>query len=206
MALVRYARSTRHIIELRNQLRKYIVVAAPTETAYGLLADAVSSVAVVRVVKLKGRERGKPIALIAPSLAMVRRYFRLSKAEQRLAKKFWPGPLTLVLKPKKRFPRAVTGAGGYVGVRVPKDAWLRKLVTAFGKPLTATSANRSGKPALYSGSAVQKELGARGLRHLVDAGQLKRRPTSTVVRVRGSHLIVFREGAVPRAKLSRVLG
>ncbi len=206
MALVRYARSTHSINELRDQLRNSAVVAAPTETAYGLLADATSERAVRAVVRLKGRSDKKPIALIAADLKMVRRYFRLTSGELRLAKKFWPGPLTLLLKPKRKFPRVIVGPGGYVGVRIPASAWLRKLITAYGKPLTATSANRAGGLTPYSATAVVRQLKPRGLKYLVDGGTLQRRSTSTVALVVGHRLTVLREGAIPRVKLKRVLG
>jgi L-threonylcarbamoyladenylate synthase len=193
------------IVKIAHLLRAGQIVAAPTETAYGLLAKATSVRAVRRVVKIKGREPGKPIALVAADIKMVRHYFRMSKVEQRLAEKFWPGPLTILLKPKKKFPHYVVGQAGLVGVRVPGAQWLRQLITAVKVPLTATSANRSGEAASYTSAAVKKNLAARGLKFLVDGGSLKRRPTSTVIRVRRGNAQIIRRGAVDIFKLKRVI-
>ncbi len=206
MRAVCISKSTGAISKIGAFLSLGEVVATPTETAYGLLADSTNTKAVARVVKIKGREPGKPIALMAADLKMVCKYFLLASGELRLANKFWPGPLTLLLKPKRKFPAAVVGPGGLIGVRVPGDVWLRTLIIAVGKPLTATSANRAGARTPYSARAVQRALAARGLTHLVDAGRLRLRPTSTVVRVRGQSVAVVRPGAVSERRLQRALG
>lgn len=181
------------------------VVAAPTETAYGLLADALDRRAVKAVVKLKGRNGRKPIALIAGSLAQVERYFHLSQTERQLAHKFWPGALTLLLKPRCKFSRALVGEGGRVGVRVPGVAWLRQLAQSCGRPLTATSANRAGGRTPYSTSAVVRQLSSRGLTHVVDGGVLPRRATSTVALLNRGTLTIVRAGAISEARLKRAL-
>lgn len=201
MALRIYPKSTRRILELRNLLRKNVVVAVPTETAYGLLAGARRPEALARVVRIKGREPGKPMALVAANLTMVRRYFYLTRPELDVAEKFWPGPLTLLLKPKQKFPRQVVGLRGRVGVRVPGDAWLQKLCGVFGRPLTATSANLAGTKAAYSCIQVKRQLVRRGLEVIVDGGRLKPKPVSTVaVYVRGVWRVI-RQGAIPAHKL-----
>lgn len=194
-----------HLNLLRSQLRNGVVVAAPTETAYGLLANALNKQAVVAVVRIKGREHNKPMALVANDLKMVSHYFKISPNELRLAKKFWPGPLTLLLKPRQKFSVGIVGVNGRVGVRVPASAWLRKLVTLMGTPLTATSANRAGGPTSFSSNSVIRQLRARGLSHLVDGGRLKRVSVSTVAYLNNKRLIILRDGAISRARLERVL-
>jgi len=204
--LKQFPKNGRAILELIPLFHAGQVVAAPTETAYGLLADATNASAVREVVRLKGRSEKKPIALVASDLAMVRRYFRMTKSELRLAKKFWPGPLTLLLKPKKKFPKPIIGAGGRVGIRVPRSVWLRSLLKRYGKPLTATSANRTGGQTPYSAVAVTRQLKSHGLSYLVNSGTLPSRPTSTVVLVSKDKFQLIREGAIPSSKLRRVLG
>lgn len=181
------------------------VVAAPTETAYGLLADATNASAVRQVVALKGRSERKPIALIAGSLTQVERFFILSAAERRLARTFWPGALTLLLKSRRTFPKPIIGPGGRVGVRVPASAWLRRLVQFLGRPLTATSANRADRPTLYSSAAVVRQLAPRGLAYVVDGGVLPRRAISTVALVNRGTLTIVRAGAVSERRLRRAL-
>lgn len=200
-----YHRTGKGLSEAATALKAGKVVAAPSETAYGLFADALDANAVLAVAKLKGRRSPKAMPLVACSPDMVRRYFRLGKAEARLARRFWPGPLTLVLPTKGKFPKAVRAHDGTVGVRIPGSAWLRDLVRAVGRPLVATSANLAGGPTPYSAAAVRRTLVRRGLRYLVDGGKLKPRPTSTVAKVEQGRLKVLRDGAVPRRKLERML-
>lgn len=200
-----YPKISSSIAQLASLVRAGAIVAAPTETAYGLLADASNKRAVTAVVRLKGRESNKPIALVASDLRMVQRFFRMTMSDLCLAKKFWPGALTILLVPKRRWPKSVTGAGRRVGVRVPGNAWLRRLIKEAGTPLTATSANRAGGPTPYSAAAVVRQLGKRGLKHLVDGGALHHRSTSTIISLASGHLTVVREGAIIRARLMRVL-
>lgn len=200
-----FSKSIRRIFELRNLLRKGMVVAAPTETAYGLLADALGAEAVKAVVKLKGRSEQKPIALMAADVPMVRRYFKLAGAEVQLAKQFWPGALTLLLKPKRKFPRAIIGKAGRVGVRIPASPWLRRLVQACGRPLTATSANQAGGKTAYSAATVVRQLKSRGLLYVVDGGSLPHRATSTVALISRGTLTIVRQGAISEARLKRAL-
>lgn len=201
----RFAKTNLVGIVLAQLLLKGEVVAVPTETAYGLLADALNSRAVAKVVRLKGRSESKPIALVAGSLTQVECYFRMSSSERRLARKFWPGALTLLLKPKRKFPAAIAGLGGRVGVRVPASVWLRQLILVCGRPLTATSANRASGKTPYSAAAVVRQLTPRGLKYLVDGGTLPRRATSTVALVNRGTLTVVRVGAITEASLRRVL-
>ncbi|MDZ4229877.1 MAG: L-threonylcarbamoyladenylate synthase, partial [Candidatus Veblenbacteria bacterium] len=157
------------------------------------------------VLRLKGRAVGKPLPLVAANFAMVVKYCRLTKSEQRVAKAFWPGPLTLVLKAKRKFPPGVQARDSTVGIRVPGSAWLRRLSAALGRPLVATSANRAGGVTLYSAAVVRRALAPRGLGYLVDAGRIKPRSTSTVVRLVGRRLIVLRPGTVSVQRLEHVL-
>lgn len=181
------------------------VVALPTETAYGLAADAFSGRTIGQVIKLKGRERGKPIALMAADLKMVRQHFYLTSNELSLAKKFWPGPLTILLKPKRIFSKDIVSSAGLVGVRVPGDEWLRKLLSAVGRPLTATSANLAGKATPYTVALVKRALSKRGLKYLVNGGSLKHRKVSTVVSLRRGRLEIVRPGAVSAPRLEHMV-
>jgi len=205
VVILRYSKSVKYTVPLRNLLRNGTVVAGPTETAYGLLASAVNKPAVSEVVRLKGRNEHKPIALVAADLRMVQQYFRLSSDELRLAKKFWPGALTLLLKPRRKFPLAVIGISGRVGVRVPGSVWLRKFCAAVGVPLTATSANRAGASTPYSATEVISQLGRRGLRYIIDGGRLLKRPTSTVVLASRGTLTVVRRGMISQQRLHKVM-
>jgi L-threonylcarbamoyladenylate synthase len=171
------------------------VVAFPTESAYGLSADPVQPSALEKVMAAKGRPEDKRLPLVAASMGQVRRFFTLSGKTLKLAKKYWPGPLTLVLKRQ-------TGSGlpGWpeAAIRVPSAPWARSLPDALGRPVTATSANLSGQPPCYSGVAVRRAFRGRAVRPdlLLDAGCLPKRPPSTIIKVDRGRIIVLRPGPI----------
>lgn len=131
-------------------LRSGEVIVYPTETFYGMGVDALSSAALDRLFALKGREPGKPVALIAADARSAFELAReISEAARRLADTFWPGPLTLVLPARDDLPGPLIGPDGGVGVRVSSHPIARALAAALGRPITATSANLAGgQPAI----------------------------------------------------------
>lgn len=171
------------------------VMAAPTETAYGLLADATNNSAVNKIFKIKLRSKDKVSALLVADLAMARRYGYFSKTALNLARRLWPGPITLVIRAKKSNLSPQVIKDGYVGMRVPKNVWLRRLLLVIDKPLTATSANIGGGTLCYSAKEVKKQLKGR-LKFLVNGGKLPQRKVSTIVKVVNSRLVVLREGVI----------
>jgi L-threonylcarbamoyladenylate synthase len=202
MSVVVFKKSKAIIPELCKLLRAGKVIAAPTETAFGLLADATNIKAIAEIQRLKGREKNKPIPLVSANLLQAKKYLSFSPIAIKLARRFWPGPLTLVLSAKYFFPRGIVSKEKEVGLRVPTPIWLRRLVESYGKPLTATSANRAGKPTLYNHQAVAKELSVRGLRYIVQ-GNLRPRLTSTVVRIKNNKIEILRQGAVTNSKIKK---
>lgn len=188
----------RALAEAAAVLRSGGVVAVPTETAYGLAADPGDAAAVRRVFRIKGRPVGKPLPLIASCLADVRRTFVLEGRALALARKHWPGPLTIVL-PFRKGGRLPAAAGERTGaVRVPRSAWARALAKAAGGLVTSTSANVSGEAPIYDARKVVASF--RGRRHapdlVLDAGKLPVRKPSTIVRVKKGKIEVLREGPI----------
>jgi len=142
------------------------VIACPTETWLGLLADARNEEAVERVAELKGRPSDMPIALLLPDDASVTSVAEPpSAAAQALMRAHWPGPLTILLTAKPGLSPRLS-RDGKIGVRVPGPSPAAELVRAFGHPLTATSANRTGEPPLRSAEELPAAL-AEGLAGLV---------------------------------------
>lgn len=167
----------------------------PTDTAYGLAADARNARAIAAVKRLKRRAGTKPIAVIAADLAQVRGFFRLPKRALALARRHWPGPLTILLKPRaRRLATRALSSNGWVGVRVPAREVARQICARVGAPLTATSANRTGAPECYTVITAMRSL-RRSLPAL-DVGPLRHRRPSTVVRVTETSLAVLRPGPV----------
>lgn len=186
--------------EVVRVLRSGGTAVVPTDTAYALVVDATNRAAVARVKQLKGRAAGKPIAVIAASTAQVRRFFYFSNSAERLARRFWPGPLTLVLLSKTALARSGLSRSG-IGVRVPHNATARRIAQRLGQPITATSANRSGGATPYTPAAVVRQFRRLQPDLLFDAGRLLKRPVSTVVRLRGKRIEVLRPGAISQRKL-----
>ncbi|OGL74519.1 threonylcarbamoyl-AMP synthase [Candidatus Uhrbacteria bacterium RIFCSPHIGHO2_12_FULL_60_25] len=177
-------------------LKRGGVIAFPTETTYGLGCDPRNVKAVAKVFRIKRRVTSKSLPLVASSVRDVRRIAVLDGLAARLARSHWPGPLTIVL-PMKAVGRSKRG--GDIAIRVSASAFVRALVRAYGFPLVATSANRSGKPECRSGRAVVRVFQhAKTKPDLVlDAGALPKRKPSTIVRVgKDGRVEVLRKGAV----------
>lgn len=185
--------------EIVGVLRRGGIVAYPTDTAYGLAADPENKEAVARIYRMKGRRAGKALPLIAGSIAQVGKFTRMDAASRKIAEKYWPGPLTLVLPVREKYRRRFrhVSALGTVAVRVPASPWARAIASSLGGPVTSTSANRSGHPAPYSAGSVRRGFSGRKQPDLVlDTGALPRRPISTIIRVRRGKIDVLRPGAV----------
>jgi L-threonylcarbamoyladenylate synthase len=177
-------------------LRSGGIVAIPTDTLYGLAADPFDRDAVARIFAIKGREAARPLPLIAlDSEQVAARIGPLSIALQQLAARFWPGPLTLVLAAPPGLPDNVTGGTGTVGVRVPAHAVARTFCRICSSPLTATSANLSGRTPSADPDDIERALGDR-IDVLIDAGQTPGGPPSTIVDATGSALKLVRGGAI----------
>ena len=177
-------------------LRRGGVVAYPTETFYGLGALARDASAVARIARAKGRPEGKPLPLVAADRAMVEEVAEVGPLAARLADRFWPGPLTLVLRARPGLPEAVTAGTGTVGIRIPGSEVARELSRAAGGPIVSTSANPAGgTPPARAGDL---EPGLRGrLDAVLDGGPAPGGLPSTVVAVEGGRVRLVRAGAVP---------
>ena len=169
------------------------IVVFPTETAYGLGCDAANRAAVKKIYAVKGRDSSKRLPLIVSSLAMARRRARFGPMSAALARRFWPGPLTLVL-PAKGNKR------DELAMRVSSHPVARALARRLGRPLISTSANRSGGETRYSIAGVLRDLGT--MPDLVlDAGPLPRTKPSTIVRCAGELCQILRSGPISASDL-----
>lgn len=189
-----------------DALRAGQAVAIPTETVYGLAADAANGDAVLRIFEAKGRPRFNPLIAHVASLAMAREIAEFDELSLELAERFWPGPLTLVL-PLKR-PSAihplVTAGLDTIAVRMPRGM-VRDLADALGRPLAAPSANTSGRVSATSAEAVERDLGDR-IPLIVDGGPTPVGVESTIVRVEDSSLRLLRPGGVDAAAIESFAG
>lgn len=171
-------------------------VAMPTETVYGLAADATNPDAIARIYEVKGRPRFNPLIAHMSGLAMAERYARFDPVSRALAEAFWPGPLTLVLPltDESAIHPLCTAGLDTVGVRVPMG-FSAELIEAFGKPLAAPSANTSGKISPTSAQHVAADLGDRiGL--ILDGGASGVGVESTIIKVEGETVRLLRPGGL----------
>ena len=182
-------------------LRAGGLVAFPTETVYGLGANACSAEAVAGIFAAKGRPADNPLIVHVESLAAAEAVTAwISPLAEQLAERWWPGPLTLVLEADPSLPRATTGGLATVAVRVPAHPVALALLRAAGVPVAAPSANRSGRPSPTSAQHVADDLGS-VVDVIVDGGPAQVGLESTVVDARGERPVVLREGAVTREQL-----
>lgn len=171
-------------------------VAIPTETVYGLAADATSPDAIARIYEVKGRPRFNPLIAHMSGLAMAERYARFDPLSRALAEAFWPGPLTLVLPLAENsliHPLCTAGLDT-VGVRVPMG-FAGELIETFGRPLAAPSANTSGRVSPTAAQHVQADLGGR-IELILDGGACGVGVESTIIKVDGDALRLLRPGGL----------
>jgi L-threonylcarbamoyladenylate synthase len=186
-------------------LRRGEIVVYPTETFYGLGVNALDAQALARLFALKEREPGKPVGLIASDVAMVREVIREFPAPaQRLANRFWPGPLTLVMPARAGLAPELLNESGGVGIRVSPHPAARELARRLGAPLTATSANPAGRDPAATVAQARNYFGA-GVAHYLDGGRLGAQPPSTVVEFKEASFRVVRPGAIAAAALAAAL-
>ena len=189
-----------------ERLRAAAVVALPTETVYGLAANALDPRAVAKIYQIKGRPAHNPIIIHVDGLEMARQCVRgWPKAAQRLAEAFWPGPLTLVLPRAAVIPDLVTAGGDTVGVRWPQHPFMREVIRACGFPLAAPSANRSNQLSPTSAEHVLHQLGDQ-LKLIVDGGHCNVGIESTVVDLASAPPQVLRPGMIHAESLAAALG
>lgn len=179
-------------------LKQGKVLAYATDTSYGFAVDAQNQKAVKKLYKVKGRDFKKPIHVVVPSLAYAKKIGQFSAVAKKLADRFWPGALTLVLKIKDKKLKALTSGTNFIGLRMPNSNLALGLAKKLGRPITATSANLSGQPDSYSALMIIKQFQKQ--KHqpdiVINAGRLPKTKPSTVVKVVGKQLEILRKGPI----------
>ena len=188
------------IEEARKVIAEGGLVIFPTETAYGIAADATSPEAVDKVYRAKQRPRSKGLTTIVSSLSQAEEYAELSEQEKKLAEKFMPGPLTLVAEKKENVPDNLNENFVF---RISSSDLARQL--ASETPITATSANIAGEETSYSVEDISQEL-LEETDYVVDKGKLEQNPTSTIIELQeNGELKVHREGPIKKQEIEKTL-
>ena len=180
------------------------LVAVPTDTLYGLAVSPFSKKAVERIFRLKGRSTQHAIPLLVSESSDLTRWTKnIPQITWTLAAQFWPGALTLVLKKADIIPKMVSGGMDTIALRVPNHQVTRNIIQRLGMPLTGTSANRSGRPGLYTGESVREEFG-----NEIDLVLYQKEScpgiASTVLDLSGERPRILRQGAIPKHDIERV--
>jgi len=195
--VIRLGTSAPELERAAELLRAGELVAFPTETVYGLGADAANPVAVAGIFRAKGRPVDHPVIVHLPSAADLQRWARdVPASADRLADMFWPGPLTLVLRRAQGVSDAITGGQDTVGLRVPGNPVALGLLRAFGGAVAAPSANRFGHVSPTTADHVIEEFGGEEIAAVVDGGACSIGVESTIVDLSGSRPRLLRPGMI----------
>jgi len=187
-------------------LRQGEAVALPTETVYGLAADALNPIAVAKIFEAKGRPRFDPLIIHLPDPGWLEKVADPLEQDRRLvsslAEKFWPGPFTMVLPKRDIIPEIVTAGLETVAVRISAHPIFSEIVSAFGKPLSAPSANRFGRISPTTAKHVLDELNGH-IPLIIDAGPTTHGIESTIVAVHNGEIDILRRGPITSEQLSK---
>ena len=190
-------------IRAAGVLRQGGVVLYPTDTLYGLGADALSDDAVAKIYAIKGMDVAKPVHAAVADLAMAEAYGEVNEIARKLAEKYLPGPLTLILKKQEGINSGIAKGRADFAIRIPNSELCVEIARTFGKPFTTTSANATGLPQPRTVDEIIAQLGAAAqyIDLVIDAGVLPDSKPSTVVNVVSGFPSVIREGAIPTADI-----
>ena len=190
-----------------EKIRAGVVVGMPTDTFYGLAADPFNLHAVDRVYEIKARSRHKPLSLLIESVDQASELaWPVPETFYLLARRFWPGPLTIIVKADPKLPLKATANTGNVALRVPSAEVPLAIVRAVGSPITATSANLHGASECTNALEVRDQLGD-CLPLIVDGGQSPRDMPSTIVDLTSEDgWRLLRQGAIPSEQIAELLG
>ncbi|MCL6471254.1 MAG: threonylcarbamoyl-AMP synthase [Firmicutes bacterium] len=198
--------SERELMPVAAAVKAGELVVFPTDTVYGIGANALNPKAVLKVFKAKDRPVDKPLILLIAEPQDAERYAaQISSTARKLMKEYWPGPLTLIFKRSAAVLDAVTAGGETVGIRCPDNDIVRLLIKLSGVALATTSANIAGKPSPKTAKEVEEGLRGK-VAYIVDGGQTKLGVESTVVDVSTDEPRLIREGYIPWEEVLSKLG
>jgi len=181
------------------------IIAFPTESFYGLAADALNEAGLKKIFQVKGREEGKPLLLLVADKSWLKGLVQeISPLAERLMDRFWPGALTLVFHALPQLSPLLTADTGKIGIRLSPHPVTQALVQAVGRAITGTSANLSGQPSTLTAREVHQSLGE-SLDAVLDGGKTAGGPGSTVLDVSGPSPRLIREGTLSRSDWEDVI-
>lgn len=192
--------------EAGDAIKRGKLVVFPTETVYGIGANALNIDSVARIFEAKGRASDNPLIVHISNIDMLKDIVcEQNEIEKKLIRNFWPGPLTIIMKKKEIIPYNVSGGLETVGVRMPNNKYAQKLIEYAGVPIAAPSANKSGKPSGTLIQDIKKELDGK-VEYILDAGNSEIGLESTVVQVIDKKVRILRPGKITLENIKEKIG
>lgn len=178
-----------------KEIKKGNLVIIPTDTVYGISADMNNEKAIEKVFEAKKRDKNKPLILLVSNLEMLKKYVKkISPLEEKIIKKYMPGRLTMLFLKNEEVSDLVTAGSFFVGIRIPDDLNLIKIINKVGNPIISTSANISGENTVTNVKNIDKKL-LKYVSYVEDAGIIESFP-STVIKVEDDEIIILRKGDI----------
>ncbi|MCD6177911.1 threonylcarbamoyl-AMP synthase [bacterium] len=194
---------------LGEEIKKGKVAVVPTDTVYGLTADATNQKAIAKIIKIKKRQSNKPLPVFVKDLKMAKRVALIDKKQTKILKKIWPGKVTAILMRKKNslLPSTLFAGKKTIGLRIPDYKLINLLLDILNIPLIGTSANLSGGPEPVKIKEILDQFENQKTKPdiVVDAGDLKIKKPSTVVDLTGKEIKIIREGAISKKSLFNII-
>jgi L-threonylcarbamoyladenylate synthase len=189
-----------NIQSIVESLKQGKTIVYPTETCYGLGCDATNAQAVEQIYRIKQRPEKKSLLVIASDIEIMKQYIEWSDTLDSISKKYWPGPLTVIVPAKNEviLPKGIISDEGTIAFRITSHPAAREICSLFGLPLVSTSANISGGENLYTSSDIVKIFGNEKYQpdYLIDAGELVKQKPSTIIALKNGKIKVIRQGEV----------
>ena len=190
-----------NISKIVEEIKKGNLVITPTDTIYGILADANNINAVKKVFECKNRSKAKPLLLIVDSIEMLQDYTQnISSLEKEIMEKYFPGKLTMLLHKNSKVSDEITCGSDLVGIRIPDNKDLIEIIRSVGNPLISTSANISGQNSITNPKEIEPEL-LKYIAYVEDKGTINSEPSS-LIKIDGNEIKVLRDGSVASKILS----
>lgn len=180
--------------ELLEALKNGDIAIIPTDTVYGLVGDATNEETIKKVYDIKQRDKDKPLLILVSDLEMLKEYVDyINPLEKEIINKYWPGPLTMILKKSNKVSNSLTSFNT-IGIRIPDDVNLRELIKKLNKPIFSTSANISGEETITNINMLEENI-KKQVKFIVDGGTINNDPSS-IIKVENNKIIFLREGLI----------
>ena len=186
-----------NIDKIVKEIKQGNLVIIPTDTVYGISVDMTNEKAIKKVYEAKNRDKSKPLILLVSSVDMLRKYTeKLNQLEEEIIKKYLPGKLTLLLHKNNKVSDEITSGSNLVGIRIPDNKELIKIIDKIGNPIISTSANISGKTTITNPKEIEKEM-LKHISYVEDAGTINNEPSS-IIKIENEKIIVIRKESISK--------